>query len=146
MTPPEPHPTHPLLTTLGYTPLSHHDAFHHRGGRLCNVVLHDMLADRILANQQLRRLRPPLPIRPGRSDSGATGSTAIRWSIAAMNRFVSRTGGVVMRIARRVCVEGPFGSPNPDAQCDENLNGVRSEDVRAREEPVITGLQTGDQA
>ena len=37
------------LTTLGYTPLSQDDALHHRGGRLRNVVLHDVLADRLLA-------------------------------------------------------------------------------------------------
>ena len=44
-----PHPTLPLLTTLGYTPLSHPAALHHRGGRLRNVILHDILADRLLA-------------------------------------------------------------------------------------------------
>ena len=44
-----PHPTLPLLTTLGYTPLSPPAALHHRGGRLRNVILHDILADRLLA-------------------------------------------------------------------------------------------------
>ncbi len=43
------HPTLSLLATLGYTPLSHRDALHHRGGRLRNVLLHDILADRLLA-------------------------------------------------------------------------------------------------
>ena len=37
------------LTALGYTPLSRRDALHHRGGRLRNVILHDILADRLLA-------------------------------------------------------------------------------------------------
>ena len=52
MTPTQPHPSHPtlqLLVALGYTPLSHGDTLHHRGGRLRNVVLHDILADRLLA-------------------------------------------------------------------------------------------------
>lgn len=49
MTPAPPHPTLPLLTTLGYTSLSHDDALLHRGGRLRNVILHDILADRLLA-------------------------------------------------------------------------------------------------
>ena len=45
-----PHPpTLPLLATLGYTPLSQADALHHRGNRLRNVLLHDILADRLLA-------------------------------------------------------------------------------------------------
>ena len=44
-----PHTTLPLLTTLGYTPLSHDDALHHRARRLRDVVLHDILADRLLA-------------------------------------------------------------------------------------------------
>ena len=44
-----PHTTLPLLTTLGYTPLSHDDALHHRSGRLRNVILHGILADRLLA-------------------------------------------------------------------------------------------------
>ena len=44
------HPaTLPLLVALGYTPLSHRDALHHRGGRLRNVLLEDILADRLLA-------------------------------------------------------------------------------------------------
>ena len=54
-----PHPTLPLLATLGYTPLSRSDALHHRGGRLRNVILHDILADRLLAiNSFTYRGRP----------------------------------------------------------------------------------------
>ena len=37
------------LVALGYTPLSHHYALHHRGHRLRNVILHDILANRLLA-------------------------------------------------------------------------------------------------
>ena len=37
------------LVALGYTPLSHCDALHHRSGRLRDVILHDILADRLLA-------------------------------------------------------------------------------------------------
>jgi len=48
MTSPHP-PALPLLATLGYTPVSRRDALHHRGGRLRNVLLHDILADRLLA-------------------------------------------------------------------------------------------------
>ena len=48
MTPPHP-PTLQRLVALGYTPLSHRDALHHRGGRLRNVILDDILADRLLA-------------------------------------------------------------------------------------------------
>ena len=44
-----PNPTLPHLATLGYTPLSHRDAHRHRGGRLRNVLLDDILADRLLA-------------------------------------------------------------------------------------------------
>ena len=45
-----PHPpTLQRIVALGYTPLSHRDALHHRGGRLRNVILHDILADRLLA-------------------------------------------------------------------------------------------------
>ena len=69
-------PTLPVLATLGYTPLSHRDALHHRGNRLRNVLLHDILADRLLAingftyrgrryrfdledaHEAIRRLRP----------------------------------------------------------------------------------------
>ena len=51
--PAEKHPSHPPalqhLVALGYTPLSHADALHHRGGRLRDVILHDILADRLLA-------------------------------------------------------------------------------------------------
>ena len=47
MTPPHP-PTLQRLVALGYTPLSHRDALHHRGGRLRNVLLDDILADRLL--------------------------------------------------------------------------------------------------
>ena len=53
MTPTKQHhphlPTLALLATLGYTPLSRRDALHHRGNRLRNVLLHDILADRLLA-------------------------------------------------------------------------------------------------
>ena len=51
MTPTQP-PHPPVLqhlVALGYTPLSQADALHHRGGRLRNVILHDILADRLLA-------------------------------------------------------------------------------------------------
>ena len=44
-----PNPTLPHLATLGYTPLSRRDAHRHRGGRLRNVLLDDILADRLLA-------------------------------------------------------------------------------------------------
>ena len=52
MTPTRPHPSRTTLqhlATLGYTPLTHRDALHHRGGHLRNVILHDILADRLLA-------------------------------------------------------------------------------------------------
>ena len=38
-----------LLVALGYQPLSTSEALHHRGGRISNVLLHDILADRLLA-------------------------------------------------------------------------------------------------
>ncbi len=38
-----------LLVALGYTPLSQAEAVHHRGGRLRNVILDDILTDRLLA-------------------------------------------------------------------------------------------------
>ncbi|MDE2795226.1 MAG: HsdR family type I site-specific deoxyribonuclease [Gemmatimonadota bacterium] len=38
-----------LLVALGYTPLSQAEALHHRGGRLRNVILDDILTDRLLA-------------------------------------------------------------------------------------------------
>ena len=38
-----------LLVALGYAPLSQADALHHRNGRLRNVLLDDILADRLLA-------------------------------------------------------------------------------------------------
>ena len=38
-----------LLVALGYTPLSQADALHHRGGRRRNVLLDEILADRLLA-------------------------------------------------------------------------------------------------
>ena len=80
MTPTENHHPHPPtlqhLVALGYTPLSQADALHHRGGRLRNVLLDDVLADRLLAinrfsfrgrhyrfdledaHEAIRRLRP----------------------------------------------------------------------------------------
>ena len=38
-----------LLVALGYTPLSQAEALHHRGGRLRNVLLDEILTDRLLA-------------------------------------------------------------------------------------------------
>ena len=38
-----------LLVALGYQPLSASEALYHRGGRISNVLLHDILADRLLA-------------------------------------------------------------------------------------------------
>lgn len=38
-----------LLVALGYSPLSQADALHHRAGRLRNVLLEDILTDRLLA-------------------------------------------------------------------------------------------------
>ena len=38
-----------LLVALGYQPLSAAEARHHRGGRISNVLLHEILADRLLA-------------------------------------------------------------------------------------------------
>ena len=38
-----------LLVALGYQPLSATEALHHRGGRTSSVLLHDILADRLLA-------------------------------------------------------------------------------------------------
>ena len=38
-----------LLVALGYQPLSATEALHHRGGRTSNVILKDILADRLLA-------------------------------------------------------------------------------------------------
>ena len=75
MTQPHP-PTLQRLVALGYTPLSQADALHHRGGRLRNVLLDDILTDRLLAinsfsyrgrryrfdledaHEAIRRLRP----------------------------------------------------------------------------------------
>ena len=69
-------PTLALLVALGYTPLSQAEALHRRGGRLSNVLLDDILADRLLAinrftyrgrryrfdledaHEAIRRLRP----------------------------------------------------------------------------------------